>query len=232
MGPRPCSRGNRARVVRHAAPLLASMGPRPCSRGNPPAGPSAWARSGRFNGATALQPWKHSSRPFSMGPDGTLQWGHGLAAVETQRDRVAGVEGHHASMGPRPCSRGNFAALGELRDQFAASMGPRPCSRGNRYWIVDAGVWGRLQWGHGLAAVETGSSVTSITFCRELQWGHGLAAVETRIRGGEDGDARVGFNGATALQPWKRPILPSARTGRACFNGATALQPWKPRGES
>ncbi len=36
-----------------------------------------------------------------------------------------------------------------------------------------------LQWGHGLAAVETGGVVVDEVLAVGLQWGHGLAAVET-----------------------------------------------------
>ncbi len=38
----------------------------------------------------------------------------------------------------------------------------------------------------------------------------------------------LGFNGATAMKPWKRPcrLWKSSRWG-SCFNGATAMKPWK-----
>ena len=39
---------------------------------------------------------------------------------------------------------------------------------------------------------------------------------------------RVGFNGATAMKPWKSSISVDMRRQRvASFNGATAMKPWK-----
>ena len=60
MGPRPFSRGNGpADPSAQNAPQAASMGPRPFSRGNKGLSRSpAIPRMGRFNGATAFQPWK------------------------------------------------------------------------------------------------------------------------------------------------------------------------------
>ena len=44
---------------------------------------SSRRRSGGFNGATALQPWKQFTPRQRVVWVQTLQWGHGLAAVET-----------------------------------------------------------------------------------------------------------------------------------------------------
>ena len=38
----------------------------------------------------------------------------------------------------------------------------------------------------------------------------------------------MGFNSATALQPWKPPQTAAPGRGEGRFNSATALQPWKP----
>jgi len=60
-----------------------------------------------------------------------------------------------------------------------ASMGPRLFSRGN---FLNARVWGPENW---------------------LQWGHGYSAVETGVSVSVDDVVKTGFNGATAIQPWK-----------------------------
>ena len=62
---------------------------------------------------------------------------------------------------------------------------------------------GKLQWGHGLAAVEGESAAPAPDHIPLLQWGHGLAAVEGWERANKEWCARNGFNGATALRPWK-----------------------------
>ena len=67
---------------------------------------------------------------------------------------------------------------------------------------------GRLQWGHGGDAVEDRSRDLDGSRPWSLQWGHGGDAVE-------DGDASdagpsaQGFNGATAVTPWKSRLQPS-----------------------
>ena len=38
-----------------------------------------------------------------------------------------------------------------------------------------------------------------------------------------------GFNGATAMKPWKRRPGGDACARRSGFNGATAMKPWKSR---
>ncbi len=108
----------------------------------------------------------------------------------------------------------------------------------------------RLQWGHGDGAVEesniTGSSAVPVA----LQWGHGDGAVEEIPRcdrrgppvalqwGHGDGaveEAMAGdvivrytsFNGATAMEPWKRHSGSKTNRSRESFNGATAMEPWK-----
>ena len=60
------------------------------------------------------------------------------------------------------------------------------------------GCFHRLQWGHGVEAVETTIvSKTPPGMMTSLQWGHGVEAVETatslRSRGPD-----ASFNGATA----------------------------------
>ena len=164
------------------------MGPRPFSRGNPLPPSLLPALKPDFNGATAFQPWKHQAaryreqkkiitsmgpRPFSRGnkeespclpPTRSLQWGHGLSAVETGTAMHAWLLEGITSMGPRPFSRGNEAFFAWLRT-------------GKQ----------RLQWGHGLSAVETDPIRLYFLDAAELQWGHGLSAVETAFRGSPAG---------------------------------------------
>ncbi len=40
-------------------------------------------------------------------------------------------------------------------------------------------------------------------------------------------DHVMGFNGATAMKPWKSVTILSKRTRPRGFNGATAMKPWK-----
>src|SRR4051812_38065154 len=74
--------------------------------------------------------------------------------------------------------------------------------------VEDIGDVGRgrrlemLQWGHGREAVEDPAAAARLMGVPVLQWGHGREAVE------DAAGARVmtgmrGFNGATAVRPWK-----------------------------
>ena len=108
-----------------------------------------------------------------------LQWGHGLAAVEGFNSFSVGGCGRRASMGPRPCGRGRRRRSARACRADPASMGPRPCGRGRLRALRAKLRLLMLQWGHGLAAVEGAS---------------------TRATSSTSG---AGFNGATALRPWK-----------------------------
>ncbi len=55
----------------------------------------------RFNGATAMKPWKRRLAGIYAAVDLTLQWGHGDEAVEEFRVGIAQPVAKHASMGPR-----------------------------------------------------------------------------------------------------------------------------------
>ena len=70
--------------------------------------------------------------------------------------------------------------------------------------VDEPGAEIKLQWGHGLAAVDGVERPNNVQSPSPLQWGHGLAAV--------DGC-------------WP----PCSRRARSCFNGATALRPWTGR---
>ncbi len=142
-------------------------------------------------------------------PSRPLQLGHGVAAVETNRQRQGLELGGPASIGPRRRRRGNLRGTGS---------GPSwtPCfnwATASPPWKRTAGIqtlseFERLQLGHGVAAVETlprdeahlhgvGASIGPRRRRRgnelrwqidqlnaELQLGHGVAAVETKARTG------------------------------------------------
>ena len=156
-------------------------------------------------------------------------------------------------MGPRHCCRGispryrqlhgcrisfngatallpwNHVAEADLVLKPDASMGPRHCCRG----IVVGGRWASmplytLQWGHGIAAVESGDRVLSElkTVLASMGPRHccrGIISLTIPfVR------AMMRFNGATALLPWNQPHLPPSSRAKTRFNGATALLPWNP----
>ena len=145
-----------------------------------------------------------------------------LARRDIARRRVA-----PASMGPRPCGRGwlppppplppastpGFNGATALRPWLGcgmlatshsrtASMGPRPCGRG---WFAIGPVrhhGGKLQWGHGLAAV-----------------------VGERVGRREGGGDRASMGPRPCGRGWLI-LTTSSLYERMSFNGATALRPW------
>ena len=109
-------------------------------------------------------------------------------------------------MGPRPCGHGNLSRI------HATPSQPPKLQWGHGLAAMETSPAGKvrrrsiaaLQWGHGLAAMETSVFGTSIADCTDLlQWGHGLAAMETGT-GLLVQWFQGRFNGATALRPWKR----------------------------
>ena len=157
MGPRPCGRGNRNRVLGSCLARRASMGPRPCGRGNRvrsgaqrlTAGRLQWGRGlaaaeiRRMKQSGIYAIWLQWGRGLAAAEilvayllwllPARLQWGRGLAAAEMARPARPVLPIRRASMGPRPCGRGNVHLLALLR-----------------YGMQ------RLQWGRGLAAAEMG----------------------------------------------------------------------------
>ena len=174
-----------------------------------------------------MRPWTDGSGRPAGGAGELLQWGHGLAAVDgwhagPSRSTSAGFNGATAL---RPwtggcCGRCPFAEV--------ASMGPRPCGRGRAILPAFPACGGRLQWGHGLAAVDGSASHCAYALSVLLQWGHGLAAVD-----GQQGRGRAAVPSASmGPRPCGRgrgsPQRPST-PGSPGFNGATALRPWTER---
>ena len=216
-----CRQARRAVAVR-----LASMGPRPCGRGRYIPAPFTAPMEQGFNGATALRPWTGVRTARCLTQAKRLQWGHGLAAVDGVSRLDKCFTNMPASMGPRPCGRGRLtvSSYKQRPGGFNGATALRPwtgsrrvCRRPDRIGFNGAtalrpwtavsqaeAVWRyyRLQWGHGLAAVDgseagaeqAGADAASMgpRPCgrgrdgaglapgagAQLQWGHGLAAVD------------------------------------------------------
>ena len=219
-----------------------SMGPPPFSDGN-----GGWETKPRygcrpFNGATAFQRWKRRVGDETPVWLSTLQWGHRLSAMETAGGRPKPRYGWKLST-LQDLQWGHRLSAMEMNGH--PSMGPPPFSDGNWLGGLMVGFPGFLQWGHRLSAMETrvarldnvdpvgnapsmgpppfsdgNGEILRLLYDRCLQWGHRLSAMETWL-------AEVSppwptsFNGATAFQRWKRPLM------AAPFNGATAFQRWK-----
>ncbi|GEM_PF-857468 len=164
--------------------------------------------SGRFNGATAIQPWKPSDANKWSPCSPMLQWGHGYSAVETLFKEIQQLPSVLLQWGHGYSAVETYWSIALSAVTSRASMGPRLFSRGN-------------------LAGERGAAESSAA----LQWGHGYSAVETFWCEQVD-DSSHCFNGATAIQPWKQLPRISCRSGACSFNGATAIQPWKRRHET
>ena len=104
-----------------------------------------------------MQPWKPGMLMLARKVCPTLQWSHGLAAVETTR-------------------RTTTTGLTWCRFNGATALQPWKLE----LWIGDGAATYALQWSHGLAAVETRKAGGTPKDVARLQWSHGLAAVETR----------------------------------------------------
>ena len=131
-------------------------------------------------------------------------------------------------------------------------MEPRPLSHGylacRRCRYID---FRRLQWSHGLSAMDTWAINVATPASSTLQWSHGLSAMDTWLAEDVDISTFAAFNGATASQPWiprngqrvciartvpsmePRPLSHGYQVERTppefvieAFNGATASQPW------
>ena len=94
-------------------------------------------------------------------------------------------------------------------------------------WVGPHTLWvrRRLQWGHGLAAVDGADGADQDGAMLWLQWGHGLAAV--------DGNGGAGEPGGHGTLQWGHGLAAVDGLDRGAprrlpcgFNGATALRPW------
>ena len=88
----------------------------------------------------------------------------------------------------------------------------------------------KLQWSHGVAAVETRSRITACdASCSfdALQWSHDVPAVETHGNSGPSIDTALtqpDFNGATTLSPLKRTDARGTSSGLS-NDGVTSMEP-------
>ena len=74
----------------------------------------------------------------------------------------------------------------------------------------------KLQWGHGLGAVDTNAAFRQVTGIAMLQWGHGLGAVDTRR-----------WRPAKEMQ---QPLSPRKMLSRPLAGLHFAAGPWYPWG--
>ncbi len=109
---------------------------------------------------------------------------------------------------------------------WGPSMGPWPFSHGYARPGACLARRKRLQWGHGLSAMDTGQGLRRMILVNNLQWGHGLSAMDTALGRRRGGRRVYAFNGAMAFQPWIRRVIAILGTATRSFNGAMAFQPW------
>ena len=206
MGPRRWSRGRAASVrirIASDAVLQWGHGDGAVEERRRSGDPDSAHR--RFNGATAMEPWKSQTRSpvthrgelASMGP---RRWSRGRArAIAASAPADQSFNGATAM---EPWKRWLHRASIVARPE--ASMGPRRWSRGRGHAIAAVRPSPRwLQWGHGDGAVEERRLVAHLASRRNtLQWGHGDGAVEERWPH-RCAAGQSGFNGATAMEPWK-----------------------------
>ena len=87
----------------------------------------------------------------------------------------------------------------------------------------------RLQFGHGVGAVENFVRNTIGADVKVLQFGHGVGAVENSVvKPGLPAPSVARFNSATALEPWRtEKSIREMESSFNRFNSATALEPWR-----
>src|SRR5208337_574197 len=93
-------------LVMRITQRTASMGPRRWCRGREWTHLLCPVASNRFNGATAMVPWKRTDLDFLIPAADLLQWGHGDGAVEEVEGVIPTLPIVSASMGPRRWCRG------------------------------------------------------------------------------------------------------------------------------
>ena len=188
----------------------------------------------RFNGATAMEPWKRLRKPYiprtksraSMGP---RRWSRGRGYA-SRGCKLEGSGRFNGATAMEPWKRTWIEAT--RRRYGAASMGPRRWSRG-RVNTSGSNLVAIMSF-NGATAMEPWKSkqgLSRLGTVERLQWGHGDGAVEENSRPTSAPGSTSRFNGATAMEPWKsRRPAHAGRLAAACFNGATAMEPWKRQG--
>ena len=158
------------------------------------------------------------------------------------------------SMGPRHLCRGIPRRHRDPARGGRTSMGPRHLCRGIFIRLVNRPRGPtKLQWGHGISAVESSSRSSRRSMSWRLQWGHGISAVESSsspvllfylwatsmgprhlCRGIVRRLHTAGTPISTSMGPRHlcRGIVGAPKTSfvsRSDFNGATASLPWNQR---
>ena len=187
MGPRPCGRGN-GLTETQATQLSGSFnGAAPLRARKPPRALRPRCRRRSFNGAAPLRarkpsPKKRSGRCRRLGFNGAAPLrARKLSVPLVLFYALPGFNGAAPLRARKLRTRRPGDRIGA-----SASMGPRPCGRGNRCAAADCPAPHVLQWGRALAGAETGQAVRVLqAYGRRLQWGRALAGAETpgaRIR--------------------------------------------------
>ena len=168
----------------------------------------------RFNGATALRPWRtgqsalhaiHGSERFN-GATAQRPWRTLYISVHHVR-RTTRFNGATAQ---RPWRTSATTVVSDCTSRcFNGATAQRPW-RTPRCWSSSMPLASALQWGHGTKTVENCIQVVGL-------W--------SRLQG---------FNGATAQRPWRTEFVTTSigKTIVTRFNGATAQRPWRTRRNS
>ena len=139
----------------------------------------------RFNGAMASQPWIHDPRrrdvrdpaPASMEPWLPSHGYVGFAARPAAVRDLASMEPWPPSHGYSPSSSSRSARASCFNGAMAFQPWIRACAVGRNQPPK------RLQWSHGLSAMDTRVLVICPASLRLLQWSHGLSAMDTACTG-------------------------------------------------
>jgi len=137
----------------------------------------------------------------------TLQWGHGDGAVEEVNDVMEGDD---------------------IPGGFNGATAMEPWK--SLILVTGEPMGAELQWGHGDGAVEepeehlerkraARASMGPRRWSRGRVHHAGIPLFKHRC-----------FNGATAMEPWKRDGVLAVGICAGSFNGATAMEPWKSPG--
>ena len=203
MEPWPFSHGYARRRVRPSPIRPASMEPWPFSHGYHASAALTPTQSSCFNGAMAFQPWIPGSSTSTPVCPLTLQWSHGLSAMDTEWLRSGRFKQAHASMEPWPFSHGYLVLALSKHDVAVASMEPWPFSHG--YKSTHSEYRSRRPCFNGAMAFQPwilrqrlhGPADFRPASMEPWPFSHGYREHSCR-----QPTSTHGFNGAMAFQPW------------------------------
>ena len=139
----------------------------------------ARARIG-FNGAMASQPWIPFDEALQVQARTMLQWSHGLPAMDTwvlSEDYAVRSAGFNGAMASQPWIHRVRRFRGSRLYCFNGAMASQPWIRPRT--LRNRNRKSRLQWSHGLPAMDTIPRASNPTPKGMLQWSHGLPAMDT-----------------------------------------------------